>query len=278
MPGSQDGQARKHSRAPIVESYEGKKLNQKSMIRLLSAVTAILVCSVPSLADPSYSRATKDLPVGTILSKSNIKEVVAPYPHPAGAISGCSILYGCKIYAPLKKNKPVTDAEVCAGRWSNSLDPKESDPAWVKAQKAAETALKSNDLAAASHDCENAIAELEKLAKSNQRITDFTEMSHLMIPYTEVELAVFREERHKHIGIDQRMAEMNEYSKKQLSLSQRLLESLKILLPVDNFYVVSQAQDVQHKKEDLATAEKLSNMAKSVAKATSESQDKQIKQ
>jgi hypothetical protein len=265
-------------RKPIVDSNEGKKLNQKSMIRLLSAVAAVSICSLPSLADPSYSLATKNLPVGAVLSKSNIKEVVAAYPHPAGAISGCSILYGCKIYAPLKKGNPITDSAVCAGRWSNTLDPKENDPAWVKAQKAAETALKANELSAASHDCEIAIAELEKLAKNNQRITDFTEMSHLMIPYTEVELAVFREERHKHVGIDQRTAEMNEYSKKQLALSQRLLDALKVLLPQDNFYLVSQMQDVQHKKEDLQTSEQLANMAKSVAKATSENQDKQVKQ
>ena len=36
----------------------------------------------------------------------------------------------------------------------------------------------------------------------------------------------------------------------------------------DNFYVISQSQDVQHKLEDLKKAEHLSNMAKSVTKAT----------
>ena len=236
---------------------------------VLSATSAWLLCSALVFAEASYSVATKDLATGTILSKSNIKEVFEELPHPDGAISGCSLLYGCKIYAPLSKGKPVTDAEVCAGRWTSSLDPKDGDPAWIKAQKAAEIAIKANDFETAARECDNAISELEKMAENNQKITDFTEMSHLLIPYTEVELATWRSDRHKHPGLDQRTEMLSERAKKELAQSQRLLAAMKKLLPPDNFYVVSQVQDVQHKSEDLRTSEHLANMAKSLTKATS---------
>jgi hypothetical protein len=43
---------------------------------------------------------------------------------------------------------------------------------------------------------------------------------------------------------------------------------MKKLLPPDNFYVVTQMKDVQHKAEDLVTAENLSNMAKSMSSSS----------
>ncbi len=235
---------------------------------ILGTTAAWLLCTTLAFAEASYSIASKDLPSGALLSKSNIKEVFEELPHPDGAISGCSILYGCKIYAPITKGKPITDSEVCAGRWNSSLEAKDEDPAWIKSQKAAERAIKAGDFETAEKECDNAISELEKLAQNNQKITDFTEMSHLLIPYTEVELASWRSERHKLSTLDQRTEVLAERAKKELSQSQRLLAAMKKLLPADNFYVISQSQDVQHKLEDLKKAEHLSNMAKSVTKAT----------
>jgi hypothetical protein len=213
----------------------------------------------------TYSRASKNLPAGAILSRANIREVPSNAERPKGAISGCSILYGCKLYQPLAKNQAVTDAEVCAGRWDPSNEPKSSDPGWVKAQKAAEVALKADNYESAAQECDRALADLESLAAKGEKITDFTEMTHLLIPYTEVDLATWRAERHKHGTMEQRAQALLERAQKELSQSQRLLSAMKKLLPTDNFYVVTQMKDVQHKAEDLVTQENLTNMAKSMS-------------
>jgi hypothetical protein len=242
-------------------------LNERLVKTIIASALGWFSCATLALSADgvTYSRATKNLPSGALLSHSNIREVPSKAERPKGAISGCSILFGCKLYQPLKKNQAVSDAELCAGRWDPSNEPKASDPSWVKAQKASETALKADNYETAAKECERALSELESLANKGEKITDFTEMTHLLIPYTEVELATWRAERHKHGNLAQRAQSLEERAKKELSQSQRLLTAMKKLLPPDNFYVVTQIKDVQHKAEDLVTAENLSNMAKSMS-------------
>jgi hypothetical protein len=242
-------------------------LNDRLLKTIIASALSWFSCSTLALSAESvtYSRATKNLAAGDFLSRSNIREVSSKSERPKGAISGSSILYGCKLYQPLKKNQAVTDAEVCAGRWDPNNEPKSSDAPWVKAQKASEVALKTDNYETAAQECERALSELESLASKGDRITDFTEMTHLLIPYTEVELATWRAERHKHGNLEQRAQSLVERAQKELSQSQRLLTAMKKLLPADNFYVVTQMKDVQHKTEDLVTAENLSNMANSMS-------------
>jgi hypothetical protein len=245
-------------------------LNMRLLTTIIASALGWFSCTtlVLSADGVTYSRATKNLPSGAILSRSNIREIPSNSERPKGAISGSSILFGCKLYQPLKKNQAVTDAELCAGRWDPSNEPKASDPAWVKAQKASEVALKGDNYETAATECERALSELESMANKGEKITDFTEMTHLLIPYTEVELATWRAERHKHGNLEQRAQSLEDRAKKELAQSQRLLTAMKKLLPPDNFYVVTQMKDVQHKAEDLVTAENLSNMAKSMSSSS----------
>jgi hypothetical protein len=129
---------------------------------------------------PSYSIATQDIPKGALISKQNIKEVFLEYPHPKGALGGCSGMYGCRTLMPISKDQPITKFALCAHPgpllWEK-ISPSEAK--WIQSGKSAMMAQQKRDYATAIRLDEECVAELDKVAKSGKKLEDYCERCYL---------------------------------------------------------------------------------------------------
>ncbi len=233
--------------------------------------------------EPSYSVATQDIPAGAVISKQNIREIIAPYPHPRGSISGYSIMFGSRTVAAIKKGDPITTAALCInpGRmnWDKILP---TDDPWKKFAKLAAQAQQNNDYEGAIENTESMLQELKKLADAGIKFTDYCEMCYLSVPLLSYEanldLLYRKKERQLESPSSSNLAEVQDRFKKRLQSEQSRynaeLQWHQRALPVLSQLMTPDNDNVKREQDQIEQIKKRSNdVTKQIA-----DQDKQIAQ
>jgi hypothetical protein len=200
---------------------------------------------------PSYSVASQDIPRGTLISKNNIKEVFAEYPHPRGAISGFADLFGCRTVTSIKQGSPITSSALCSHPgpllWDQILP---SDPKWIQSAKSASMCEQKQDFAGALQHDEECLTELEKLAKTGKKMEDYCDRCYLcpMITYDHCRDSMHRL-KNSHNGKDLLGRDFVEESKEQVKVYNAELDWHKRYLAVLSKVVPDDSAEIAREKK-----------------------------
>lgn len=232
-----------------------------------AALAAISVQSTsnalsPLRTNPQYSVTTAALPKGTILTKQNIKAVtVQSYSQmPRDAVSGWDILLGCKTYAATAKGEAITSAVISAAK--NGIDL--PLPLWCKYTSAANQYVDAKRFDEGRRYAWAALAELEKLAKTNAKLQDYTttcNLTDLGAVFGNILSIQHRDNIEYEKGTQGAMKKLAE-ERAELLFYQRLQAALTKLLPPGQMHLVSVADNIEMSQKSIESTQSLIDVYK----------------